>query len=130
LLLGNVNDTCGDCHREALVDKIHMGEDMTCVDCHMRRDVVENGVLVSTTGHTMAIDPSTCAECHGNTHMLSVREVNQFDDIDKIQELENQIDELENDSDKDWNSGVIGGALGALILVFVLFLLVRLRSLL
>jgi predicted CXXCH cytochrome family protein len=130
LLLGNVNDTCGDCHREALVDKIHMGKDMTCVDCHMRRDVVENGVLVRTTGHTMAIDPGTCAECHGNTHMLSVREVNQFDDVDKIQELENQIDDLENDSDKDWNSGVIGGALGALILVFVLFLLVRLRSLL
>ncbi|MBN1563822.1 MAG: hypothetical protein JXA10_08280 [Anaerolineae bacterium] len=130
LILGDVNATCGDCHREALVDDIHMGEDMTCVDCHMGRETVENGILVRTTGHTMDIDPSTCAGCHGNTHMLSVRETNQLDETDLIQDLENQIDELENESDKDWNSGVIGGALGALILVFVLFLLIRLRSLL
>ncbi len=130
LLLGDVNTTCGDCHREALVDEIHMGEDMTCVDCHMGRDVVDNGVLVRTTGHTMAIDPGTCAECHGNTHMLSVREMNQFDEAEHIQSLEDQIEALENESDEDWNSGVVGGALGALILVFVLFLLIRLRSLL
>lgn len=130
LLLGDVNATCGDCHREALVDDIHMGSDMTCVDCHMGTSTVENGVLVRTTGHTMAIDPGTCSECHGNTHLLSVRETNQLDEAELIADLEAQIDELENESDQDWNSGVIGGALAALILVFVLYLLFRLRSLL
>ena len=59
-----------------------------------------------------------------------MRETNQLDEAELITDLETQIDELENEADRDWNSGVIGGALGALILVFVLFVLFRLRSLL
>ena len=117
LLLGDVNATCGDCHAEALVDDIHMGEDMTCVDCHMSREVNRNGSIVRTTGHTMSIDPSTCAECHGNTHLLSVREMDRTEDAGQVEDLEQEIDDLEESSEQDRNSAIIGGALGAVILV-------------
>jgi predicted CXXCH cytochrome family protein len=130
LLLGDVNATCGDCHKEAVVDEIHMGEGMTCVDCHLNRQVKVNGIEVRTTGHTMSIDPGTCAECHGNTHLLSVRELNNPEDLGKIQELEGEITDLKDEADANWNSGIVGGALGALIVVFVLYLMIRLRSLL
>jgi formate-dependent nitrite reductase cytochrome c552 subunit len=131
LLLGDVNATCGDCHAEALVDDIHMGSDMTCVDCHMSREVNRNGTIVRTTGHTMSIDPSTCAECHGNTHLLSVRESPRAgEDISQIQELENEIEDLKDTSERDRNSAIIGGALGTAILGAALFFLVRLRKLL
>ena len=128
LLLGDVNSTCGDCHQEAVMDRIHMGENMTCVDCHMDRQVSQNGLDVRTTGHTMDIDPGTCAGCHGNTHLLSEREPEQAADPDQVQELKDRIQNLEEKVDENWNSGVVGGALGALILVFVLFLMMRLRS--
>jgi hypothetical protein len=130
LLLGDVNTTCGDCHAEALVDDIHMGESMTCVDCHMSREINRNGSLVRTTGHTMSIDPSTCSECHGNTHLLSVREGQDGENGGRIIELEQEIEDLEDTAEQDRNSGIIGGALGALILIAALFLLVRFRKML
>lgn len=132
LILGDVNATCGDCHQEALVDDVHMGQDLTCVDCHMERRESENGHLVRSTGHTMSIAPSTCAECHGNTHMLSVREVNQLDetDQDRLEELESEVVRLEEIADDDQTSNVLGGALGTLIVVVILFLVIRLRRLL
>ncbi len=130
LLLGDVNTTCGDCHKEALVDEIHMGEDMTCVECHMSREVNRNGSLVRTTGHTMSIDPSTCANCHGNTHLLSVREGNGDENGEQVADLEAEIDDLKETSEQDRNSAIIGGALGAVILVVAVFMLARLRKLL
>jgi predicted CXXCH cytochrome family protein len=129
LILGDVNTTCGDCHAEALVDDIHMGEAMTCVDCHMSRQVNRNGSLVRTTGHTMSIDPSTCAECHGNTHLLSARG-ESVEDGGRVQELEEEVEEWKATAEQDRNSGIIGGALGAVIVVAVLLLMVRLRKLL
>ncbi|MCD4686166.1 MAG: hypothetical protein K8S97_09540 [Anaerolineae bacterium] len=132
LILGDVNTTCGDCHQEALVDDVHMGQDLTCVECHMQRRESANGQLVRTTGHTMSIDPGTCAECHGNTHMLSVREVNQLDETDAehMAELEAEVERLEEIANEDQTSNVLGGALGTLIVVVILFLVVRLRKLL
>jgi formate-dependent nitrite reductase cytochrome c552 subunit len=113
------------------VDDIHMGADMTCVDCHMSREVNRNGTIVRTTGHTMSIDPSTCAECHGNTHLLSVRESSRTgEDINQVQALEKEIVDLKDTSERDRNSAIIGGALGAVILVAALYFLVRLRKLL
>lgn len=132
LILGDVNATCGDCHQEALVDDVHMGQDLTCVDCHMERREIVNGNIVRTTGHTMSIDPSTCAECHGNTHMLSVREVNQLDEADanRMAELEAEVLRLKEFANEDQTSNVLGGALGTLIVVVILFLVIRLRKLL
>jgi hypothetical protein len=130
LILGDVNTTCGDCHAEALVDDIHMGADMTCVDCHMSREVNRNGTIVRTTGHTMAIDPSTCAGCHGNTHLLSQQDtLFTNESVSQVQTLQNEITTLKETSERDRNSAIIGGALGAVILVAALFFLNRLRKL-
>ncbi len=128
LVLGSVNETCGDCHPNTLVDEVHMGvdesgEQMDCVDCHMARQVDESGVHVIATGHTMFIDPSICAECHGNVHMLS--------DIDmgitapepagetEIESLQHQVDQLQSERNQVWSSGVTGGAFGMLVVAVV-----------
>jgi hypothetical protein len=129
LILGDVNSTCGDCHAEALVDPVHMGADMTCVDCHMSRTVSRNGTIVRTTGHTMNIDPSTCAGCHGNTHLLSAQGLIGTQNVEQVQSLEQQVSDLKEKTNQDRNSAIIGGALGALILIAALFFLNRLRKL-
>lgn len=132
LILGDVNTTCGACHQEALVDEIHMGDNMTCVDCHMQRKVTTNGSQVRVTGHSMAIDPSVCADCHGNTHLLSVREASGMteEEFNRIHKLEAEVARLQSKTDDKRTADLVGGALGALVVVFILFLLVRLKSLL
>jgi predicted CXXCH cytochrome family protein len=132
LILGDVNTTCGACHQEALVDEIHMGNDMTCVDCHMQRKVTTNGDEIRVTGHTMAIDPGVCAECHGEIHLLSVLETGELsaEELSRIHELEAEVERLQSKADDKRTADLVGGALGALIVVFILFLLVRLKSLL
>ena len=130
LILDNVNDTCGSCHQEALVDKIHMGNDMTCVDCHMARIQNENGVQVVSTGHSMNIDPSVCANCHGNTHLLSADGSSLSGDAQQhVAEMEAQVAQLQETANQNLNSGIVGGALGALVLVFIIFLTIRLGRL-
>lgn len=129
LILGDVNTTCGDCHQEAIEDEVHMSEDMTCVECHMKRRTTEEGTHVIATGHTMAIDPGICSDCHGNTHLLSVRDKNRSpEEINQIEALEDQVVELEDQAEKDRNSGLVGGAVGAAVLMGALFVLIRLRT--
>jgi predicted CXXCH cytochrome family protein len=130
LILGDVNATCGDCHKEALVDDIHMGEEMTCTDCHLKRRTTDDDVHVLTTGHTMAIDPGVCSECHGNTHLLSVRENNRLEeDVNQIKTLQQKLETLEDQAEQDRNTGIVGGALGAVLVVVILYLLLRFRTL-
>jgi len=109
-----------------------MGENMTCVDCHMQRKVSTNGDLERVSGHTMAIDPGVCAECHGNTHMLSVREASSMteEEFNRVHELEAEVGRLQSKVDDKRTADLVGGALGALVVVFILFLLMRLKSLL
>lgn len=130
LLLGTVNETCGSCHQEALVDEIHMGDDMTCVDCHMSRVTTASGVQVISTGHSMNIDPGVCADCHGRTHLLS-SEGRRLTGEEHAQlvALEAEVTRLQESASQNLNSGIVGGALGALVLVFILFLTVRLGRL-
>lgn len=131
LLLGDVNTTCGDCHQEALVDEVHMAEDMTCTECHLTRRTTQGGVHVVSTGHTMSIDPGVCAECHGNTHLLSVRETNRpAEETDELQRLRAEINDLQAEADRNLNSGLVGGALGVLLLIVMVYLIIRLRRLL
>ncbi|MBN1967517.1 MAG: hypothetical protein JW910_22875 [Anaerolineae bacterium] len=124
LLLGDVNTTCGDCHQEALVDEVHMGDDMTCVDCHMARPEYTEGQPPPQTGHTMNIDPSVCADCHGNTHVLTAEGVSE-DDLAHIEAMQAQIDQLEETASQNLNFGVIGGALGALLLGLIVVFVLR-----
>jgi hypothetical protein len=132
LILGDVNTTCGSCHQEALVDEVHMGNDMTCVECHQTKRTTEDGIHVLTTGHTMTIDPGVCSECHGNTHLLSVRETNNEppteEELSQVDLLETQVATLEDESQQNRNTGIIGGALGALLVMMVLYILYRFRS--
>jgi hypothetical protein len=131
LVLGDVNTTCGDCHQSAVTDEIHMGADMTCVDCHLTRRMTEGSVHVLTTGHTMAIDPSVCAECHGNTHLLNAEDFNRSpEEIAEVTELREEITRLEDVASENRYSSIIGGALGMMVLLAVLYLLNRLRRLL
>lgn len=126
----DVNATCGSCHEEALVDEIHMGEDMTCVDCHMSRQVAANNVQVVATGHGMGIDPSICASCHGNTHLLSQRgqHLSEEENVELVA-LKQEVTGLQAMAAQNLNSGIVGGALGALVLVVILFVILRLGRL-
>jgi formate-dependent nitrite reductase cytochrome c552 subunit len=127
LILGNVNETCGSCHEEALVDEIHMGDDMTCVDCHMARVTNAGGVQVISTGHSMNIDPGVCADCHGNTHLLSSDGTLLSDETHtQLAALEAEVTRLEETASQNLNSGIVGGALGALVLALIIFLTIRL----
>ncbi len=132
LILGDVNTTCGSCHQEALVDPVHMGDDMTCVDCHMQKRVITNGEEIKVTGHTMAIDPSVCAGCHGNTHLLSARGEMGLspEELERVRQLEAEVARLQQEADDTRTADLVGGALGALVVVAVVFLLIRLKSLL
>jgi predicted CXXCH cytochrome family protein len=127
LILNDVNSTCESCHAEARTDDIHMGEDMSCVDCHMARQEQQNGVFVVQTGHSMSIDPGICANCHGDIHLLSSGESNLSDqERSRLASLETEVTQLQTAADDNLNSGIVGGALGALVLVVVAFLVVRL----
>jgi predicted CXXCH cytochrome family protein len=131
LILGDVNSTCGDCHEGAMVDEVHMGDDMTCVDCHLTRRKTEDGVHVLETGHTMTAEAAVCSECHGNTHDLTVSESQRPpEEISEIVMLREEVDTLEEEADNNRNSGLIGGALGTLVVFAMAFFLFRMRKIL
>lgn len=124
LRLGDVNSTCSDCHADAMNDEVHMGEDMNCVDCHMTHPGDEGAVI----HHTMFPDPKTCADCHGSIHTLKNDPTRGLDD-DKLEVLtgmEEEISTLESKADTNLQSGIVGGAVGALVLVGLLFIVIRL----
>ncbi|MCZ7544710.1 MAG: multiheme c-type cytochrome [Anaerolineae bacterium] len=126
LILGDVNTTCGGCHLEALVDEVHMGEDMNCVDCHMPRQLDTDGIHVVATGHTMFINPGTCAECHGNVHVLTAdrKAPETPEEAVRVAELEQQLATLEEQAQTNWNTGVIGGAIAMFIIAAAIMLIV------
>lgn len=132
LVLGDVNSTCGDCHQEALVDEVHMGQDMTCVECHMAsHDTAQDGIQIVKTGHTMEIEPQTCSECHGLIHGLTMAESHVTDEErNTVASLEAEIEDLQEEADNNRNTGLIGGALSALLVLLGIFIIFRLRKLL
>ncbi len=126
LILDNVNDTCGSCHKEATVDDIHMGDNMQCTDCHMTRVESENGIQVVGTGHSMNIDPSVCAYCHGKTHQLSSHGHLNSEDQQVVADMENEVAQLQDTASQNLNTGIVGGAFGALALVLIVLVAIRL----
>ncbi|MCQ3930079.1 MAG: hypothetical protein DPW16_06435 [Chloroflexi bacterium] len=126
LILEDINTTCSGCHQEALIDEVHMADDMTCVDCHMSQRNQRSGIVEVTRNHTMGIDPGVCSNCHGNTHLLSVRDSRQSpEEASEVEDLQADVKELEETSDQNLYSGVIGGAIGMLILLFMVFAVIR-----
>lgn len=123
LRLSSVNETCSDCHLDAMNDEIHMGEDMDCVDCHMTR-AEDGGEVIH---HTMFFDPKTCAECHGDIHTLQHDPTRGLagDEIEVLTVMEEEIASLETKADTNLQSGIVGGAVGALVLVGFLLIVLR-----
>lgn len=127
LILNDVNSTCESCHEEAKTDDIHMGQDMTCVDCHMAKRTQQNGVFVSQTGHSMLIDPGICANCHGSIHLLSSGTANLTEtEKGQLVSLQTQVTDLKTTASDNLNTGIVGGAIGALVMVLLAYLVVRL----
>ena len=126
LILGDVNTTCGSCHPEAVTDEVHMGDDLTCVDCHMTRRLAQDGIHVLATGHAMTIDPGTCAQCHGNVHVLTARTAPETpEEARRAEQLEQQVAELEIAARQNQTAGIIGGAVGMLVMAAVAFAVLR-----
>jgi predicted CXXCH cytochrome family protein len=122
----DVNTTCGDCHQEALVDEVHMGQDMECTDCHMTLVTNGNSHVTEHVNHSLDIDPSVCAECHGNTHVLSVVDNRASpEELTEISNLKGDVAELEDAADENLYSGIIGGAIAALLLIGLLYVVIR-----
>jgi predicted CXXCH cytochrome family protein len=127
LILNDVNSTCESCHQEAKTDTIHMGQNMTCVDCHMAKSEKLNGASIVKTGHSMAIDPGVCANCHGSIHLLSSGETSlSAQEKTKLESLQQEVGKLQTTAVENLNTGIVGGAIGALVLAVVAFLVVRL----
>jgi hypothetical protein len=123
LRLGGINATCSDCHIDAMNDEVHMSEDINCVDCHMTRTSDDGDII----HHTMFVDPKTCAECHGDIHTLQydpARDLND-DELGVFTVMEEEISTLESKADTNLQSGIVGGAVGALVLVGLLFIVMR-----
>ena len=124
---GDVNTTCGNCHQEALVDPVHMGEDLDCTDCHMKRELDASGVHVIRTGHSMLIDPGTCAECHGSVHLLSA--VRSSDGLlsarEEVASLHEEVERLRIEAQNSTTMGILGGALGVLVIVSIGLIILR-----
>ena len=128
LILEDVNSTCSDCHASAMEDEVHMGEDLICTDCHMtpRKDVNDPN-MISLTGHDMQIAPGICADCHGYTHELTVtQDGDEAAQLQTIAELQAQIEDLETTADENRTSGLLGGAIGMMLLLGLVYLILRL----
>jgi predicted CXXCH cytochrome family protein len=127
LVLEDVNTTCGNCHQEAMADEIHMGENMICTDCHMTpRDAAPDPAQRTRTGHMMGIDPGVCADCHGNTHLLSRIGTDSGIIPEEVTALETQVNALQTRAEENLNNGLIGGAVGVLLLLGLIYLVLRL----
>jgi hypothetical protein len=96
----------------------------------MAQRVTQDGTHVIQTGHAMTIDPGVCADCHGNIHLLSAGEVQLSEQQQgELAVLHEEVNRLEATAEDNMNNGIVGGAIGALVLVLVVFLAIRLGRL-
>ncbi|MFN8421382.1 MAG: multiheme c-type cytochrome, partial [Anaerolineae bacterium] len=133
---GDINTTCGNCHKDALKDEVHMGKDATtgkdfvCVDCHMTQERDTSGVFAVKTGHSMEVEPSTCSTCHGDIHELQASTTTSGSPpaqagSAEISDLEAQVKSLQDTAQVNWATGIAGGAVGVLIIIGVSALILR-----
>jgi hypothetical protein len=74
----------------------------------------------------MAIDPGTCATCHGSTHLLSgSRNAGAPASNKQVTDLQNEVGQLEETAQSNWATGLAGGALGMFIVVAIGFFILR-----
>ncbi len=132
LKLGDINATCGGCHTEALKDQVHMGkdarsgEDFTCVDCHMKRQTDASGIFVIKTGHTMNVEANVCGDCHGSLHALQKSPTDGLHSPEPASDdLQARVAELETQAQTNWAMGLVGGAIGMLVVIALGVLVAR-----
>jgi predicted CXXCH cytochrome family protein len=128
MLLGDVNTTCATCHEDAMQDEVHMGEDLVCTDCHMTpRETVDDPTLLTQTGHAMEIDPGVCADCHGDIHELTLAEEAVAEiDAAELNALHEEVEGWQKTAEENLTSGLLGGAIGVLLLLGLIYLVLRL----
>ena len=127
MLLGGVNTTCATCHEDAMQDEVHMGEDLVCTDCHMTpRQSVEDPTMLTQTGHAMEIDPGVCADCHGKIHELTITEEMVEGSGADLDVLHEEVAGWQTTAEENLTSGLIGGAVGVLLLLGLVYLVLRL----
>jgi nitrate/TMAO reductase-like tetraheme cytochrome c subunit len=135
---GDVNSTCGNCHKSALDDKVHMGineatgKQMTCIDCHMTTVRDETGAFALKTGHSMAVEPDTCGNCHGAIHELKLTSeggaassTHSTEGETSVTELQAEVTRLRDTAQTNWATGIAGGAIGMLLVIGIGVLLLR-----
>jgi hypothetical protein len=93
----------------------------------MKREEDAQGIFVIKTGHSMSIDPSVCATCHGKTHVLAGKGPGSTSaqESEKVSALQNQVTELQTTSQTNWATGIAGGAIGMLIVSIIGLLILR-----
>jgi formate-dependent nitrite reductase cytochrome c552 subunit len=130
MLLGDVNTTCGDCHADAMEDEVHMGEDLICIDCHMTpRETVTDPTMLTSTGHSMDISPGVCADCHGATHTLKVESNVADEDPEEVAVLREDLQTWQMTAEENLTSGLLGGAIGVLLVLGLVYIIVRIGRL-
>jgi hypothetical protein len=86
----------------------------------------EDGVFVVQTGHSMSIDPGICANCHGDIHLLTSGETQlSHEGQSRLVSLETEVTELQTTAQDNLNNGIVGGAMGALVMVVLAFVVIR-----
>lgn len=61
---------CAGCHQQGTQDamhQVHKGERIVCITCHLSRPANQASQAISghaITGHSFAVDPQVCTECH------------------------------------------------------------------
>ncbi len=132
LRMDDINATCSNCHKTAITDKVHMGANTSCVDCHMKKEVSENGIFAVKTGHSMQIDPATCSNCHGDIHKLQPKTtvVDNPEDKSKIQDLQSEVSDLQVSAQENMATGLAGGAIGVMFVAGLGLAILRRRRVL
>ncbi len=127
LMLGDVNSTCGDCHADAMNDEVHMGAELVCTDCHMTpRHGIRDASMITVSGHDMQIDPRICADCHGSTHSLKLDNDGSIIPSDTLVSLNEEIERLTTAADDNLINGVIGGVVGVMLILGLIYIVLRL----
>jgi len=124
-----VNDTCGNCHKDAMQDQVHMKKGGTCADCHMAIQRDATNVFVVKTGHSMNIDPGICASCHGKVHVLSGKggDGTPTNAEAEAAKLRDDVKRLTEEAQTNWATGLVGGVLGVLVVGGLAFFILRAR---
>ncbi|MCC6905359.1 MAG: hypothetical protein IT326_05905 [Anaerolineae bacterium] len=132
LRMEDTDQMCLSCHK-GMDTNLHTDGGTSCTDCHMAPGTEIIDVLSGQTdgaGHTFAIKPETCAECHGDSHHLTVASADEGAEAASVTPAEGSLpaQTAEIAANTQLNLGLTGGGIGGLILGLTIPWLFSLRS--